>query len=149
MCEETQREAMAEHLAGLRRVLILAKPPALRARLQALLVANGFRAQDLVTLEEPSELLRAVDQHEPDLVIVDATTGDADQFAIGVLSQHPTLPVVALGVLDRDDGAVHRIVDHGAYGVLAKPVQRAEVADLVDQLQEETGRSVRIVADSW
>lgn len=128
------------------RAVIVDDAPAVRARLQDSLVKAGFREDNILDLDDPAQLMLAVEDHDPDIVFADVSSHEGDRFVLALLSQHPQLPIVALGTTEPGEGPVRRVVDYGAYAVIEKPIRPAAVVDVLDQLREEAGGSIRIAS---
>lgn len=103
------------------RILIVDDDPLLRALLQHRLAADGH---DVVALEHGGEVIRTVQAHRPDLIVLDAMMPVTDGFEIlRRLKAPPTpdpTPVIMLTALKRDSDIVGAL-ELGAADYLVKP----------------------------
>lgn len=128
------------------RAIIVDDAPAVRARLVDSLVKAGFLEDNIVGLEDPAKLMIAVEEHDPDIIFADVSSHEGDRFVLALLSERPQLPVIALGEMEPGEGPVRGVIDCGSYAALTKPIRPAAVLDVLDQLREEAGGSIRIAS---
>ncbi|HZV83699.1 MAG TPA: response regulator [Brevundimonas sp.] len=103
------------------RILIADDDPLLRALLQHRLAADGH---DVIALEHGGEVLAAVAEHGPDLIVLDAMMPVIDGFELlrrlkSPQQRDPT-PVIMLTALKRDSDIVGAL-ELGAADYLVKP----------------------------
>ena len=102
--------------------------------------ALNARGHEVVFATSPTEGVRAVDEHDPDLFLVDIRFPDGDSFdAIATARQrHPACPVVVLsGSNDYRD--VTRAVAAGAAAFLRKDQSVRIIVDALDRVTTGSG----------
>ncbi|WP_051945468.1 response regulator [Streptacidiphilus rugosus] len=124
-------EAAEQRGNGVVRVLLVDDHPLFRAGLRAALESDAG-----VTVVGEAELAgqvpAAVEQHDPDLVVMDLTLPDASGLDATrqLAARRPQLPVLMLTMAD-DDGSLLAALQAGARGYLVKGAGREEVLHAV------------------
>lgn len=100
---------------------------------------NG-RGHEVLLATTPSEGIRAVDEHEPDLFLVDLRFPEGDSFeAIAIVRQrHPTCPVVVLSA-SNDYRDVTTAEAAGVAAFLRKDQAVSAIVDALDRVATGSG----------
>ena len=116
------------------RVVLADDHPMYRYGLSAVL--DQSEAVDVVaTASNGEELLRAVDQHSPDVVVTDLSMPNVDGVAAteALLRDHPAVAVLAL-TMHEDDEHLRAALRAGVAGYLVKGADGAEIIRAVQAL---------------
>jgi signal transduction histidine kinase/CheY-like chemotaxis protein len=105
-----------------KRILIVDDDPAFLELAERLLIKEGF---NVLCTDNPKGVLQLARTSRPDVVLLDILMPDFDGWSVlQVLKQDPVtagFPVLILSVVDEKK----RALDAGAYGIIAKPIDRA------------------------
>ena len=115
-------------------ILIVDDEPANRALLRKLLGHQGY---DIVEAEDGAAALRAVEEHEPDLLCLDVMMPRMDGIEVcqrlRAQPRHEGLPILLLTALNRSDDKA-RGIEAGANDFLTKPFDEVELTARIRSL---------------
>ena len=105
-----------------------------RALLEIMLSSDGY---DLLTAASGEEALAVVEEHRPDLILLDIMMPEMNGFEVTtVLKANPAtqhIPIIILSALD-DSGAIERGLQVGADDFLTKPIHHIELRARIRKL---------------
>lgn len=113
------------------RVLIVDDETHNRSLLEIMLSSEGY---ELFTAASGEEALAVVEEHHPDLILLDIMMPELNGFQITTMlkanpeTQH--IPIIILSAID-DRGARERGLQVGAVAFLTKPIRHVELRALV------------------
>ena len=116
------------------RVLIVDDETHNRALLEIMLSSEGY---ELLTAASGEEALTVVEEHRPDLILLDIMMPEMNGFQFTtMLKANPVtrdIPIIILSALD-DGGAIERGLQVGAQDFLTKPIHHVELRARVRKL---------------
>lgn len=121
---ELQAQARTVNSPPGARILVVDEDHAIRRLLRSTLSREGYRVYDL---QRVNEIFRVLQQHKPDILIIDPPVGERDSIALisKIRTKWSLLPILVLSE-DRTEAFTVRILDAGADDYLAKPFGTGE-----------------------
>ena len=116
------------------RVLIVDDETHNRALLEIMLSSEGY---ELLTAASGEEALAVVEEHRPDLILLDIMMPEMNGFQVTtMIKANPAtrhIPIIILSALD-DGGAIERGLQVGAEDFLTKPIHHVELRARIRKL---------------
>lgn len=130
----------------LRTYLVVDRSPAVTKRAKDLLVLRGVEPDRVLEAHSGGEAMRAFRDREPEVVLlgVDLPTGGGHEVAQAIWRADPEATIVVQTGLPPSDYRVRQMVEAGAHSLLHRPPREREVADLMNDLDEEEPGLTRI-----
>ncbi|GAB6043862.1 HD domain-containing phosphohydrolase [Endothiovibrio diazotrophicus] len=130
-------------------ILVVDDEPINLEMLERMLVSGGYR--EVVTTEDPREVEPLVEQHRPDLLLLDLTMPYRDGFQVieALKARYPgpcDLPPILVLATQQGEEFRHRALEMGARDYVTKPFDRIELLMRVRNLLE-VRNSIKVLRD--
>lgn len=139
-------EAKVPHCV-LNSFLIVDDAPVIRLTIQRMLIKAGIPPTQIEQAENGAEAVEIFKEINADVVLMDMEMPDMDgeTASTEIMMVNPEVKIVIITGLPREDERVKNIVSMGAFDVVNKPVQEAEIRRVLTLIQQDDPAFGRII----
>ena len=123
-------------------ILIVEDDATIIRTLEEYLRAEGF---DILAVSGQQDALRAIEQGEADLLLIDISLADGNGFEVCKAAKERGLPFIFL-TASGDENSVVRGLDMGADDYIAKPFRPRELVSRIRSVLRRSGKAQSVVA---